>query len=273
MMVRKEALQCFRGPIALSPVPRWTTPRLYLRARALYVQPATGFTFHAPSTSSHLMPRTRANPLSRSRLPPALGCRLGKPSSFIILYESVFNIFSSPLSNEAMDEFLSILRPSLPAFFPPSSPGLRSYMPNSMPGFGHERSISLKLSRLEIGKDAAAFCDEDIDTVRSGTPSRSSNRSDADDEASQSAINPNMMSMAADITGRWFRSAILCKHLRLSYADRLLISCLCSASPVSRSRNPFNKNITNRAITPRAHTPLSPAAIPLPSTPDPSLEA
>ncbi|KAH8829534.1 hypothetical protein DL96DRAFT_1598528 [Flagelloscypha sp. PMI_526] len=163
----------------------------------------------------------------------------------------------SPLSSEAMDEFLSILKPSLPAFFPPSSPILRSYMPNAMPVFGHERSRSLRITRLENGKDTA---EEDTDVLRSSTPSRASNRSDADDESahtSHPSSSPNMMTMAADITGRWFRSAIL-------------------SSPVSRTngaRNPFIKHAASRAFTPRPLTPLSPAAIPLPPTPDIAMEA
>ncbi|KAF9458661.1 hypothetical protein BDZ94DRAFT_1325368 [Collybia nuda] len=145
----------------------------------------------------------------------------------------------SGLPSEALEEFLSILRPS---FFPPTSPILRTRRQGaSLPTFQHERSFSYKgRGRLEIASQKNDG--DDIDISRSTQPSRNTCPNTPD-----SPNDPDVtMESEGDIPSlRWFKANIL-------------------SSPISRThtRNPFLRNHSNHS--PGAISPLSPAAIPLP---------
>ncbi|KIK63615.1 hypothetical protein GYMLUDRAFT_162545 [Collybiopsis luxurians FD-317 M1] len=143
------------------------------------------------------------------------------------------------LPSEALEEFLSILRPSI---FPPRSP-VRNRRHVSLPLLHHEHSIAYKGRRVEPTV-------EEVESTRSAQPSRNS--------GSPAEI---MDGMAAEIQllgledtpFRWFTSNVL-------------------SSPVSRNntRNPFQRHHTYPVVSsPHAFSPsplpsLSPAAIPLP---------
>jgi len=160
----------------------------------------------------------------------------------------------SGLPTEALEEFLSILRPS---FFPPSSPVLftRRQGAVSLPTFQHERSYSYKgRGRLEIMPQKSDLSMDDIPEIsRSTQPSRNacSPESTSDDAISE---------LDDSLPVRWFTSNVL-------------------SSPISRmhTRNPFQRhpsypmNPSPGPVSPMS--PLSPAAIPLPlPTPDEFIE-
>ncbi|RDB21309.1 hypothetical protein Hypma_011457 [Hypsizygus marmoreus] len=160
---------------------------------------------------------------------------------------------SSPragLPTEALEEFLSILRPS---FFPPSSPVLRTRRQGatSLPSFAQERSFSYKgRGRLELIPHLNDGLD-DLDIARSRQPSRSTcpgtpePLNDLDGSFDFDTDSPPV---------RWFKANIL-------------------SSPISRNhtRNPFLRHPSNSS--PVAISPLSPAAVPLPlPTPDEMIE-
>jgi len=154
----------------------------------------------------------------------------------------------SGLPSEALEEFLSILRPS---FFPPTSPVLRTRRQGvSLPTLHHERSFYRSRGRLEVvpqkGDDR-----EESDGSRSTQPSRNARCSTPD------VFNDVDGVMDVDTDSppvRWFKANIL-------------------SSPISRThtRNPFLRHPANQS--PRNLSPLSPAAIPLPlPTPDEMIE-
>ncbi|KAF7295324.1 hypothetical protein MIND_01071700 [Mycena indigotica] len=141
----------------------------------------------------------------------------------------------SPLPSEALEEFLSILRPS---FFPPTSPVLftRRAGAVSLPTFQHERSYSFK-GRGFLKNDLIM---EELEASRSTQPSRNMHTPDNEDEADTNTLPV-----------RWFTSSVL-------------------SSPISRThtRNPFSRHIL-ASPSPISPITLSPAAIPLPlPTPD-----
>ncbi|KAF7338683.1 hypothetical protein MVEN_02094900 [Mycena venus] len=151
----------------------------------------------------------------------------------------------SGLPTEALEEFLSILRPS---FFPPSSPVLltRRQGAVSLPTFQHERSYSLKGRGLLQQKNDVV---EELEVVRSTQPSR--NTQTPDTEGSDD-FDSNTLPV------RWFTNVL--------------------SSPISRmhTRNPFQRHSSYPGpVSPGPVSPiaLSPAAIPLPlPTPEEMIE-
>ncbi|KAJ7929243.1 hypothetical protein B0H13DRAFT_1964470 [Mycena leptocephala] len=151
----------------------------------------------------------------------------------------------SGLPTEALEEFLSILRPS---FFPPSSPVLltRRQGAVSLPTFQHERSYSLKGRGLLQQKNDVV---EELEVSRSTQPSRNTQTPDTESDDFDSNTLPI----------RWFASNVL-------------------SSPISRmhTRNPFQRHSSYPGpVSPGPVSPiaLSPAAIPLPlPTPDEMIE-
>lgn len=115
------------------------------------------------------------------------------------------NLSRSGLPSEALEEFLSILRPS---FFPPTSPILRTRRQGaSLPTFQHERSFSYKSrGRLEIASQKNDG--DDIDISRSTQPSRNTCPSTPD-----SLNDPDGMTEPDGDTPslRWFKANILCE--------------------------------------------------------------
>ncbi|KAF8078098.1 hypothetical protein FPV67DRAFT_1464136 [Lyophyllum atratum] len=152
----------------------------------------------------------------------------------------------SGLPTEALEEFLSILRPS---FFPSVSPVLRTRRQGttSLPAFSQERSFSYKArGRLDIIPQNNDLPDE-MDIAYSRQPSRNTSSCTPD-----SLTDPES-SFDHDIDGtsfRWRTANVL-------------------SSPISRNhtRNPFLRYASNQS--PSLISPLSPTAIPLPlPTPD-----
>lgn len=156
---------------------------------------------------------------------------LGKPlipafsppqPSIVTIYH--LNFSRSGLPSEALEEFLSILRPS---FFPPTSPILRTRRQGaSLPTFQHERSFSYKSrGRLEIASQKNDG--DDIDISRSTQPSRNTcpstpdSLNDPDGTIESDGDSPSL---------RWFKANILCEsipsfaRLHLSYLDTYLVS-------------------------------------------------
>ncbi|KAF8226881.1 hypothetical protein L208DRAFT_1424918 [Tricholoma matsutake] len=154
----------------------------------------------------------------------------------------------SALPSEALEEFLSILRPS---FFPPTSPVLRTRRQGvSLPTLHRERSFYRNRGRLEV-LPKKSDDREELDISRSTQPSRNAYSStpdtfnDVDGLAETDNDSPPV---------RWFKANVL-------------------SSPISRThtRNPFLRHPSNQS--PRNISPLSPAAIPLPlPTPDEMIE-
>lgn len=144
------------------------------------------------------------------------------------------------LPTEALEEFLSILRPSI---FPPLSPVSRRAA----------RDRGDLWEGQALGRLLADLVPDDIDIPRSQQPSRNCRTPDSINEDSH--IDPPF---------RWCKSNVLCKpplfpHLRS-------LSTFHPASPISRThtRNPFLRHASNRSPV-----MISPAAIPLPQpTPD-----
>ncbi|KAJ7470280.1 hypothetical protein FB451DRAFT_1037641 [Mycena latifolia] len=150
----------------------------------------------------------------------------------------------SGLPTEALEEFLSILRPS---FFPPPSPVLltRRQGAVSLPTFQHERTYSFKGRGLLQQKNDLV---DELEVSRSTQPSRNSHTPEEGDEFDGDTLPV-----------RWFSSNVL-------------------SSPISRmhTRNPFQRHSSYPGpVSPGPVSPiaLSPAAIPLPlPTPDEMIE-
>ncbi|KAG6886042.1 hypothetical protein C0993_005226 [Termitomyces sp. T159_Od127] len=100
------------------------------------------------------------------------------------------------LPSEALEEFLSILRP---AIFPPLSPVSRRPAP-SLPTYPHERALAFH------GRLLADLVPDDIDAARSQQPSRNCLTPDSitEDEATVH-IDPDHSPV------RWYKSNVLCK--------------------------------------------------------------
>ncbi|KAG5342227.1 hypothetical protein C0989_004539 [Termitomyces sp. Mn162] len=112
----------------------------------------------------------------------------------------------SGLPSEALEEFLSILRPS---FFPPTSPVLRSRrQAASLPAYPQDRSLTFQArNRLELLSETTNISD-DMDISRSQQPSRNSICLTPDpmneDEAHLDIDSDNF-------PFRWYKSNPLCK--------------------------------------------------------------
>ncbi|KIJ60666.1 hypothetical protein HYDPIDRAFT_189931 [Hydnomerulius pinastri MD-312] len=178
---------------------------------------------------------------------------------------------ASPRSNlpsEALEEFLSILRP---AMFPPSSPILRPRRNGavSLPTFGVSYKPRTK-----------------IDTTHSkGDQAISNLAEESDAEKFTPTCSPEPV--AEHITGNWdtYGSEIRWHAQILGFTDLVGYLHLWSASPISRmhTRNPFPRHgsqdmtltgiLSTRSSPAVTSTPVSPAAVPLPvPSPDEMLE-
>ncbi|KAJ3761142.1 hypothetical protein FB446DRAFT_625945, partial [Lentinula raphanica] len=143
----------------------------------------------------------------------------------------------SALPSEALEEFLSILKPSI---FPPHSP-VRNQRHASLPALHQEHSFSYK------GRPRISTVEE-LEDVRSAQSSRNTGS-----PAGTSDGTTEFQVLDLDIPFRWFTSNVL-------------------SSPISRNntRNPFHRHVTHpivsspRSLTPLPLSSLSPAAIPLP---------
>ncbi|EGN96079.1 hypothetical protein SERLA73DRAFT_185611 [Serpula lacrymans var. lacrymans S7.3] len=153
----------------------------------------------------------------------------------------------SSLPSEALEEFLSILRP---AIFPPSSPILRARRNgmNSLPTFGYPYKPRNKIEILHHKGDQIA---EELDRVRS-TPLRSPEPMQEHEKLEE------LENYDPDQHPRYYTSIAL-------------------ASPISRmhTRNPFQRQpsyevaltsfiSSSRSSPSVASTPISPATVPLP---------
>jgi hypothetical protein len=144
---------------------------------------------------------------------------------------------SSPRT-EALEEFLSILKPS---FFPPRSP-VRNRRQASLPVLHHDHSFSYK------GLSARIDNAEELENTRSTQCSRNTCS-----PGSPAEVKDGVLLDMDDTPFRWFAANVL-------------------SSPISRNntRNPFQRHATYPMTSnslPLAS--LSPAAIPLPlPTPD-----
>lgn len=109
----------------------------------------------------------------------------------------------SGLPSEALEEFLSILRPS---FFPPTSPVLRTRRGVSLPTLQNERSFYRSRGRLEAVPQKNDDREE-LDITRSTQPSRNTHSSTPD------TFNDADGSIEVDTDSppvRWFKANILC---------------------------------------------------------------
>jgi len=154
----------------------------------------------------------------------------------------------SSLPSEALEEFLSILRP---AIFPPSSPVLRPRRNGalSLPAF----SVTYK-SKIDSFTKSDQHLPDELDPQRQ-TPTCSP-------EPIADHLPGNWDIFSPEITSRWHAQVL--------------------ASPISRmhTRNPFPRHAAHDITLSPIHssptmtsTPISPAAIPLPApSPDETLE-
>ncbi|KAF8840975.1 hypothetical protein BDN67DRAFT_996458 [Paxillus ammoniavirescens] len=163
----------------------------------------------------------------------------------------------SSLPSEALEEFLSILRP---AIFPPSSPILRPRRNGavSLPTFGVSYKPRTKIDTSHSKGERPISClSEELDADKQ-TPTYSP-------EPIAESLASNWDICGHEITSRWHAQVL--------------------ASPISRihTRNPFprhaSQDFTLPTILPSpsspamTSTPLSPAAVPLPTpSPDETLE-
>ncbi|KIL00656.1 hypothetical protein PAXRUDRAFT_821454 [Paxillus rubicundulus Ve08.2h10] len=163
----------------------------------------------------------------------------------------------SSLTSEALEEFLSILRP---AIFPPSSPILRPRRNGavSLPAFGVSYKPRTKIDTSHSkGERPISSLSEELDADKQ-TPTYSP-------EPIAESLANNWDICGHEITSRWHAQVL--------------------ASPISRihTRNPFprhaSQDITLPTILPSPSSPvttstaLSPATVPLPSpSPDEVLE-
>lgn len=149
----------------------------------------------------------------------------------------------SVLTTEALEEFLSILRPS---FFPSASPTLRSCRSASLPTFQYDRSFTFRArQRLENASPKTGHPFDDVDTPflhhNRNSSSTTPELTDLDNSFDHDLLDPRL-----ETSAHWFPYGVL-------------------SSPISRThtRNPFLRQASD--YPPVAVSPLSPAAIPLPS--------
>ena len=163
------------------------------------------------------------------------------------------------MPSEALEEFLSILKPS---FGPSYSPVSRRQV--SMPMFMQDSALRLKsrMDRVQSRVDMDGFSDVDRTLA---TLSRNTMRTPS----------PNSDDLDIPASLRWFSANILCEcPFSSSETPAHLRNLRIIASPVSRNntRNPFQRH-ASYALYPTSQsprlpslpmTPLSPAAVPLP---------
>ncbi|KAG6845225.1 hypothetical protein H0H87_012217 [Tephrocybe sp. NHM501043] len=110
----------------------------------------------------------------------------------------------SGLPSEAVEEFLSILRPS---FFPPASPVLRTRrQAATLPAYSQDRSLSFQgRSRLELMSQASDSSD-DMNISRSQQPSRNAicHTPDSMNEAETFDLDNDTLPF------RWYKTNVLC---------------------------------------------------------------
>ncbi|KAF9072906.1 hypothetical protein BDP27DRAFT_1400551 [Rhodocollybia butyracea] len=155
----------------------------------------------------------------------------------------------SGLTTEALEEFLSILRPSI---FPPRSPvrSRRASLPVDLIPTLREHPFSYK---------GSARLESTVEEVENAHPTQSS-RNAGSPEVIEGVTSEFQVLDFEENSFRWFTSSVL-------------------SSPISRTntRNPFQRHATYPMMSsPPAFTPLptSPAAIPLPlPSPDELLRA
>ncbi|KAF5358501.1 hypothetical protein D9756_001696 [Leucocoprinus leucothites] len=159
----------------------------------------------------------------------------------------------SALPSEALEEFLSILRPSV-SIFPPNSPRRRAS--NSIPAWNYERPTFNFKPRARIEAAPPKSEADDLDAARSNQPSRNalSPAPVAATPENDNTVDPDVFADSETASFRWFSSGVL-------------------SSPISRmhTRNPFLRHVATQSPTPVL--PPSPATIPLPTpTPDELLD-
>ena len=163
------------------------------------------------------------------------------------------------LTTEALEEFLSILRPS---FFPSASPTLRSCRSASLPAFQYDRSFTFRArQRLENASPKTGHPFDDVDTPflqhNRNSSSTTPELTDLDNSFDHDLLDPHLETPA-----RWFPYGVLCAFFVCLLLLELMVH---TASPISRThtRNPFLRQASDYPHV--AVSPLSPAAIPLPS--------
>lgn len=155
---------------------------------------------------------------------------------------------ATTLPSEALDEFLSILKPSF----------LRKPRSVSFPAFLPDRPLALRqLPRVDsrtdnLVRDPCASSSDDVDPITT-SPSHMDN-----------SLDSRLFSPDSD-TRQWFSSALLGMYPPTWFKSSAILLTLDEiASPVSRfhTRNPFQRNREGSPVPP---SPLSPASIPLPA--------
>jgi hypothetical protein len=163
--------------------------------------------------------------------------------------------FRSALPTEALEEFLSILRPSF--FLPPSSPVLFTRRPGaiSVPSFQHERSYSLKGRGLLQQKNDVV---EELEVSRSTQPSRNTHTPDAETDDFDSNTLPV----------RWFTNVLcLCRSsISLGYYSTLNFLRQLPRFRACTLGTPSSATLPTLASHPQAQSPPSP----FPRRPSPS---
>ncbi|KAG7097226.1 hypothetical protein E1B28_004597 [Marasmius oreades] len=151
----------------------------------------------------------------------------------------------SSLPSEALEEFLSILKPGLPGFFPPRSPirSRRQVSLPTLPVYSHKARARLERPSSRL---------EELDVIRSTQSSRINRTPESTDGLD--GIDIQVLEIDdAHSPFRWFTSSVL-------------------SSPVSRSntRNPFQRHAATYTVvhgqppSATAVSPMSPSTIPLP---------
>lgn len=123
---------------------------------------------------------------------------------------SIANVFSSSgLPSEALEEFLSILKPS---FLPPRSPVLHTRRHGaSLPNFQSDRTYTIKgrASKLDL-LQATSELVEELESARSTASSRTTHTPDAIDTMGG---DYDFLDADNNATFRWFASTVLCTSL------------------------------------------------------------
>lgn len=163
--------------------------------------------------------RPHCRPFPRHRRWPAirriLSSRLPQVSLTFLRSSALSSLlFSrSGLPSEALEEFLSILRPSV-SIFPPNSPRRRA--PNSLPTWHYERSTFNFKPRARIEAAPPKSETDELDAVRSTQSSRNT-LSPAPVAATpeiEGTTDPDVFADAELASFRWFSSGVLCELIR-----------------------------------------------------------
>ena len=182
-----------------------------------------------------------------------------------------FSIQISPrssLPSEALEEFLSILRP---AIFPPSSPVLRPRRNGTLAfGVAYKAKPKIDASFTKSDQHNPSLTEE-----TGQTPTYSP-------EPISDHLAGNWDIFAPDIASRWHAQVLGMFSFSRCIGGGHSLSRIRAASPISRmqTRNPFPRHAAHditlspiRSSPTTALTPKSPAAVPLPApSPDETLE-